>query len=151
MEASKYSFLSKCSTHGYYSLRKSCILKPRIRGSFRSPGQYVLFLMGCVECTENPPTWVVFDEVFLGIPRNSLEFTGIPRNSQEFQAPGKVPTKFPEKAPGLPSRWTDLQLRSSYEHPSLTFSDFLRLSLTFSDFVKLSLTFSTLSTFSNFL
>ena len=34
-EVSKYEIFSKCSTHGYYILRKSCVLKPRIRGSFR--------------------------------------------------------------------------------------------------------------------
>ena len=34
-EVSKYKILSKRSTCGYYILRKSCILKPRIRGSFR--------------------------------------------------------------------------------------------------------------------
>ncbi len=33
-EAFKYRSFSKCSTLGYYILRKSCILKPRIHGSF---------------------------------------------------------------------------------------------------------------------
>ena len=35
LEVSKYKIFSKCSTHGHYVLRKSCIFEPRIRGSFR--------------------------------------------------------------------------------------------------------------------
>ena len=33
-EVSKYMFLSKCSTHGYYMLTNSCILKPSKSYSF---------------------------------------------------------------------------------------------------------------------
>ena len=33
-EASKYTFLSTCSTLGFYKLTKSCILKSRIHGGF---------------------------------------------------------------------------------------------------------------------
>ena len=34
-EASKHKNFSTCSTHGYYTLRNSCIWKSRSRGSFR--------------------------------------------------------------------------------------------------------------------
>ena len=34
-EVSKYKIFSRCSTHGYYTLRTSCISRPRTRGSFR--------------------------------------------------------------------------------------------------------------------
>ena len=53
LEASKRSVLSKCSTHGYYILRTSCILKPRICGSFRDlnfprkSGKSMEFAMRC--------------------------------------------------------------------------------------------------------
>ena len=79
-DVSKYNIFWKCSTHGYYMLRKSCISKPRIRGSFRDlefprkSGKSWEFAIGCPRDSSVSRIILVFLHIVLrgGLLRGSL-------------------------------------------------------------------------------